>query len=53
MPGRIAEVPEDATGVEKEADIVEVYLLFCNNVLSLFEEVVKKLEKNVTTSGED
>uniref|UniRef100_A0A671TRE5 DUF4371 domain-containing protein n=1 Tax=Sparus aurata TaxID=8175 RepID=A0A671TRE5_SPAAU len=40
---------EDAAGVEEEADIVEVYL-FCNNVMSLFEEVVKKLEKNVTTS---
>ncbi|KAK5622012.1 hypothetical protein CRENBAI_012469 [Crenichthys baileyi] len=41
---------EDADGVEQEANIVEVYLLFCNNVMSLFEEVVKILEKNVTTS---
>ncbi|MEQ2201327.1 hypothetical protein XENOCAPTIV_010813 [Xenoophorus captivus] len=41
---------EDADGVEQEADIVEVYLLFCNNVMSLFEEEVKMLEKNVTTS---
>ncbi|XP_047201966.1 uncharacterized protein LOC124855884 [Girardinichthys multiradiatus] len=41
---------EDADGVEQEADIVEVYLLFCNNVMSLFEEKVKMLEKNVTTS---
>ncbi|CAJ1086696.1 uncharacterized protein LOC102308593 [Xyrichtys novacula] len=37
---------EDAAGVKEEPDTVEVYLLFCNNVLSLFEEVVKKLEKN-------
>ncbi|KAL4008598.1 hypothetical protein ACER0C_002450 [Sarotherodon galilaeus] len=29
---------------------IEIYLLFCNNVMCLFEEVVKKLEKNVTTS---
>ncbi|KAL6461146.1 hypothetical protein MHYP_G00311120 [Metynnis hypsauchen] len=41
---------EDADGVEQEADIVEVYLLFCNNVMSLFEEVVRKLERNITTS---
>lgn len=41
---------EDAAGVEEEADIVEVYLLFRNKVMSLFEEVVKKLEKNVTSS---
>lgn len=41
---------EDAAGVEEGADIVEVYLLFCNNIMSLFEEVVKKLEKKVTTS---
>ena len=43
-------LPEDAAGLEEETDIVEVYLLFCSNVLSLFEEVVKKLEKNITTS---
>ncbi|XP_035772369.1 uncharacterized protein LOC102799583 [Neolamprologus brichardi] len=52
-PRRLKELlklTEDAAGVEGEADIVEVYLLFCNNVMCLFEEVVKKLEKNVTTS---
>ncbi|KAG7999843.1 hypothetical protein GBF38_001898 [Nibea albiflora] len=41
---------EDAAGVEEKADIVKVHLLFCNNVLSLFQEVVKMLEKNVTMS---
>lgn len=41
---------EDAPGPEEEADIVEVYLLFCSNIMSLFEEVVKKLETNVTSS---
>ncbi|KAL3976494.1 toll-like receptor 1 [Sarotherodon galilaeus] len=46
----LLKLTEDAAGVEGEADIVEVYLLFCNNVMCLFEEVVKKLEKNVTTS---
>ena len=30
---------EDST--EEDADDVEVYLLFCSNILSLFEEVVK------------
>lgn len=52
-PRRLKELlklTEDAAGVEGEADIVEVYLLFCNNVMCLFKEVVKKLEKNVTTS---
>ena len=34
---------EDAAEVEEEADIVEVNLLSCNDVMSLFEEVVKKL----------
>lgn len=43
---------EDTAGVEEKADIVEAYLLFCNNVMSLFEDVVKKLEKNGTTSVE-
>jgi len=37
---------------EEDGDIVEVYLLFCNNILSLFEEVVKKLESNATTCVE-
>lgn len=37
---------------EKDGDIVEVYLLFCNNIISLFEEVVKKLESNATTCVE-
>ncbi|XP_026036658.1 uncharacterized protein LOC113029842 [Astatotilapia calliptera] len=46
----LLKLTEDAAVVEGEADIVEVYLLFCNNVMCLFEEVVKKLEKNVTTS---
>ena len=41
---------EDST--EEDGDIVEVYLLFCNNILSLFEEVVKKLESNETTCVE-
>lgn len=41
---------EDAPGPKEEADIVEVYLLFCSNIMSLFEEVVKKLETNVTSS---
>ncbi|KAL7397330.1 hypothetical protein ABVT39_020256 [Epinephelus coioides] len=30
---------EDGAGVEEEAGIVEMYLLFCNNVMSLFEDV--------------
>jgi len=29
-----------------------MYLLFCNNILTLFEEVVKKLERNDTTSAD-
>ena len=37
---------------EEDGDIVEVYLLFCNNILSLFEEVVKKLESDATTCVE-
>jgi hypothetical protein len=41
---------EDST--EEDGDIVEVYLLFCNNILSLFEEVVKKLESDETTCVE-
>ncbi|KAI0219430.1 hypothetical protein LSAT2_029039 [Lamellibrachia satsuma] len=40
----------DAAEVQEEdADMVEVYLLFCNHILFLFEEVVKKLERNDTT----
>lgn len=45
----ILRLPDYANEVEEEAD-VEVYLLFCNNVLNLFEEVTKKLEKNYTTT---
>ncbi|XP_034038426.1 uncharacterized protein LOC117521185 [Thalassophryne amazonica] len=45
----LLKLTEDAVD-EEEADTVEVYLLFCNNVLSMFEEVVKNLEKNATTS---
>ena len=41
---------EDST--EEDGDIVEVYLLFCNNILCLFEEVVKKLESDETTCVE-
>lgn len=41
---------EDST--EEDGDIVEVYLLFCNNIASVFEEVVKKLESNETTCVE-
>ena len=41
---------EDAN--EDDGDIVEVYLLFCNNILSLFEGVVKKLESDATTCVE-
>ncbi|KAL0153821.1 hypothetical protein M9458_050937 [Cirrhinus mrigala] len=37
---------------EEDPDDVEVYLLFCNNILSLFEEVVKKLESDSTTCVE-
>lgn len=40
------------SGDSTEEDIVEVYLLFCNNILSLFEEVVKKLESDETTCVE-
>lgn len=47
---KLLKLSEDVAEDEEEADLVEVYLLFCNNVMSLFEEVVKKLEKNVTTS---
>ncbi|KAK1891437.1 Pre-mRNA-splicing factor CLF1 [Dissostichus eleginoides] len=36
----------------EDEDIVEIYLLFCNNILSLFEEVVKSLESNRTTCVE-
>ncbi|MEQ2253974.1 hypothetical protein ILYODFUR_038129 [Ilyodon furcidens] len=36
--------------LNKRQTLLEVYLLFCNNVIYLFEEVVKMLEKNVTTS---
>ncbi|XP_063076012.1 uncharacterized protein LOC134466044 [Engraulis encrasicolus] len=46
---RLLRLTEDAAEVE-ESDTVEVYLLFCNNVMSLFEEVVKKLERNLTTA---
>ncbi|KAJ8004352.1 hypothetical protein DPEC_G00158280 [Dallia pectoralis] len=37
---------------EENADNVEVYLLFSNNILSLFEDVVKKLENDSTTCVE-
>lgn len=46
----LLKLSEDST--EEDPDIVEVYLLFCNNILSLFEEVVKKLESNSTTCVE-
>ena len=46
----LLKLSEDST--EEDGDIVEVYLLFCNNILSLFEEVVKKLESNETTCVE-
>lgn len=36
----------NAEELQEEGDVVEVYLLFCNNILSLFEEVVKNLEKD-------
>lgn len=39
----------NAEELQEEGDVVEVYLLFCNNILSLFEEVVKNLEKDDTT----
>ena len=43
-------LPSDAEEVNaEESDVVQVYLLFCNNILSIFEEVVKKLERNDTT----
>ena len=45
-------LPKEAAGIEEEPDVAEVYLLFCNNVLSLFEEVVKTLERDVTTSAD-
>ena len=41
---------EDST--EEDGDTVEVYLLFCNNIFCLFEEVVKKLETDKTTCVE-
>lgn len=31
---------------EEDGDVVEVYLFLYNNILSLSEEVVKKLERN-------
>ena len=49
---QLLRLPKEAAGVEDEADVVEVYLLFCNNVLTLFEEVVKRLERDVTTSAD-
>ena len=52
VPRHLQALKGDAAGVEEEADLVEVYLLFCNNVLSLFEEVVKKLERDDTTTAE-
>uniref|UniRef100_H2ZRT2 DUF4371 domain-containing protein n=1 Tax=Latimeria chalumnae TaxID=7897 RepID=H2ZRT2_LATCH len=33
-------------------DTVEVYLLSCNNILNIFEEAIKKLERNDTTAPE-
>ena len=47
---KLSKVSGDAN--EEDGDIVEVYLLFCNNILSLSEEVVKKLESNATTCVE-
>ena len=35
---------------EQEADIIQVYLLLCNNILSIFKEVDKKLERNDATA---
>ena len=52
MSKAAARVADDAAGAEEEADLAEVYLLFCNNVLLLFEEVVKKLERDATTSAD-
>ncbi|KAL2102048.1 hypothetical protein ACEWY4_003809 [Coilia grayii] len=46
----LLKLSEDST--EEDGDIVEVYLLFCNNILSLFEEVVRKLESDETTCVE-
>lgn len=42
------------TGVldKKDSDIVEVYLLLCNKMLSLFADVVQKLEAKGTTCVE-
>ncbi|XP_051974563.1 deleted in malignant brain tumors 1 protein-like [Xyrauchen texanus] len=40
----------DAEELQEEGDVLEVNLLFCNNILSLFEEVVKNLQKDATTS---
>lgn len=39
-------MPKEAAGVEEKPDVAQVYLLFCSNVLSLFEEVVKMLERD-------
>uniref|UniRef100_H2ZST0 DUF4371 domain-containing protein n=1 Tax=Latimeria chalumnae TaxID=7897 RepID=H2ZST0_LATCH len=33
-------------------DTVEMCLLFCNNILNIFEEAIKKLERNDTTAPE-
>ena len=42
-------LPSDTEEVnEEESDVVQLYFLFCN-ILSIFEEVVKKLERNDTT----
>lgn len=46
----LLKLSEDST--EEDGDIVEVYLLLCNNILSLFKEVVKKLESDETTCVE-
>ncbi|XP_061405416.1 uncharacterized protein LOC133340930 isoform X1 [Lethenteron reissneri] len=35
----------DAVEADDRQDSVEVYLLFCNNTLGVFEDVVKKLER--------
>ncbi|KAJ8352127.1 hypothetical protein SKAU_G00236030 [Synaphobranchus kaupii] len=37
---------------EDDGNVVKVYLLFCNNILYLFEKVVKKLEASATTCVE-
>ena len=48
----LLQLREEEDSNEEDGDIVEVYLLFCNNILSLFEEFVKKLESNATTCVE-